>query len=91
MKSKWTPLALSDFDKSIEYIAINYPTAARKVAKVIYNSVHKLSDHPEIGRPGRIPGTREMIIKTIPYLIPYRVRDNTIHILRVLHTSRTYQ
>lgn len=40
-----------------------------------------------MGRPGRIPGTRELIISSIPYIIPYRVKNNSIEVLRVLHVA----
>ena len=43
-----------------------------------------------MGRPGRVLGTRELVIGGLPYIIPYRVRDNYVDILRVLHTSRRW-
>jgi len=45
---------------------------------------------PASGRPGRVIGTRELVIGGLPYVVPYRVRDNDIEILRVLHTSRRF-
>ena len=56
----------------------------------IKNAVSLLSDQPGIGRVGRVPGTRELVVDKTPYVLPYRVLDNDIEILRVLHTSRRW-
>lgn len=47
-----------------------------------------LVSHPEIGRPGRSDGTRELVLTGTPYILPYRVRDGRVEILAVFHTSR---
>ena len=49
-----------------------------------------LPGRPAIGRPGRVLGTRELVIGRLPYIVPYRVREKDIEILRVLHTSRRW-
>ena len=49
-----------------------------------------LARHAVPGRPGRVLGTRELVIQGLPYIIPYRVRDNHVEILRVLHTARRW-
>jgi toxin ParE1/3/4 len=49
-----------------------------------------LTRHAALGRPGRVMGTRELVIGNLPYIIPYRVRDGEIEILRVLHTARRW-
>ena len=56
----------------------------------IINTVEALVDHPATGRVGRVEGTRELIISGLPYIVPYRIRGNTVEILRVLHTSRLW-
>ena len=47
-----------------------------------------LATHPALGRPGRVPGTRELVVSGTPYLIPYRVHGKTVEILRVFHGAR---
>ena len=47
-----------------------------------------LAARPALGRPGRVPNTRELAVLKTRYIVPYRVRDDTIEILRVFHTSR---
>lgn len=49
-----------------------------------------MSEQPAMGRLGRVPNTRELVIDKAPYILPYRVRDNKIEILCVLHTSRRW-
>ncbi|HUG25669.1 type II toxin-antitoxin system RelE/ParE family toxin, partial [Piscinibacter sp.] len=51
-------------------------------------AVSMLAEHPGIGRPGRLPGTRELVVLKTRYVVPYRVRGDTIEVLRVFHTSR---
>ena len=52
----------------------------------VYRLVHLLVDQPAMGRPGRVPGTRELVLQPYPFLIPYRVKGEEIQILRVFHT-----
>ncbi len=73
-----------------EYIATNNPRAARQVARRILEFAEKLRTSPHIGRPGRIYGTRELVIARTPFIILYRVRDGVIEILRVIHGARKW-
>jgi len=85
---KWLKTALRNLDEEISYIASDDPSAARLVMRRIMRSVFLLSTQPSMGRPGRVPGTRELVVPNTRYLIPYRVRRGAIEILRVFHTSR---
>ena len=49
-----------------------------------------LAEQPHQGRAGRVPGTRELVITDTPYIIPYRVVEDTVQILRVLHGKRKW-
>ena len=92
MKIKWTRSSLNDLHDIVQYIANDNTTAARSTAGRIRDAVNHLLDSPEMGRPGRVSGTRELIIAGTPFIIPYRVniKANVIDILRVLHTSRKW-
>ena len=90
MKIKWVRLALGDLDEAGEFIARDNPEAASRVLKHIWDAVQMLADHPHAGRAGRVPGTRELVIAGTPVIIPYRVVENTIQILRVLHGTRKW-
>lgn len=50
--------------------------------------VDALGDFPALGRPGRVLGTRELVIDRYPLIIPYRVVGDELQVLRVFHTSR---
>lgn len=87
MKIKWLEDATHDLQSLRRYIAEDNPSAANRVAKTILKTVNLLSDQPGMGRPGRVHNTRELIISNTPYIIPYRVKDNVIEILRVYHAA----
>jgi toxin ParE1/3/4 len=56
----------------------------------IQNAVDQLSDFPYLGRSGRIPGTRELVVAGSPFIVPYRVREDVIEILTVFHAARRW-
>lgn len=87
MRVKWTKKALFNLDDAINYIASDNPTAATKVAKKIWESSQMLALQPGLGRPGRVAGTRELLISNLPFILPYTRQNDTIYILRVIHTS----
>jgi len=85
---KWLRTALRNLDEEAAYIATDDPIAARIVVGRILSSVKTLVDQPSSGRPGRVPGTRELVVLKTRYIVPYRVRGDVVEILRVFHTSR---
>ncbi len=85
MEIKWLAKAVADLQSLRKFIAADNPRAANYIATRIHQAVEHLQTHPHMGKPGRIPGTRELIIAKTPFLIPYRIKDNFIEILRVLH------
>ena len=72
----------------MEYIARDDADGARKIYVHIRKRVAVLANHSEIGRPGRVFGTRELMMERYPFLIPYRIRDDEVQMLRVFHTSQ---
>ena len=90
MRSRWLRAALGNLQQEAEYIAQEDPAAALRVVGRIGDAVRYLEDHPSMGRPGRVPGTRELVVSGTPYIVPYRVRGQDIEILRVFHTARKW-
>ncbi len=90
MQVKWVRLALNDLDEAGEFIAQDNPEAASRVLRRIWDAAYMLADHPHAGRAGRVPGTRELVIAGTPFTIPYRVVEDTVQILRVLHAKRKW-
>ena len=72
----------------MHHIAQDNPQAAHKIYDIIRCSVDSLAQQPTQGRPGRVYGTRELVLANYPFIIPYRVLGDEIHILRVFHTSQ---
>lgn len=91
LRLRWTKLAERDLDQISAYIGQDNPAAAaRVILEIIDQTESRLSSNVAVGKPGRVIGTRELVIGGLPYLIPYRVRDYDIEILRVMHTARRW-
>jgi toxin ParE1/3/4 len=88
VRVRWLRRALRNLEEEADYIARDDPQAAAQVERIAA-SVDLLATHPGLGRPGRVPGTRELIVTGAPYIVPYRVRDDTVEILRVIRPSTT--
>lgn len=91
MKIVWSPEAIGDLISLRAYIAENNSAAALRTAQRIVQLIEDgLVENPSMGRPGRVPGTRELVITRTPYVVPYRVRGDAIEILRVYHGARLW-
>jgi len=91
MNIVWSPEAIEDLAALRTYIAEDNPAAARRVVLQIIQTIEQLlSDNPQIGRAGRVPGTRELVIPRTPYIVPYRFQRATIQVLRVYHGARRW-
>lgn len=91
MKTVWSKEAIFDLVELRAYISENSPDAARRVAIAVLHAVEAhLHENPAYGRPGRVPGTREMVVPKTPVVVPYRVRGNRLEILRVYHHARVW-
>jgi toxin ParE1/3/4 len=90
MRVRWLNMALQILNDEAAYIAQDDPAAARIAVQRVFDTVAILADNPGLGRPGRIYGTRELVVPDTRYIIPYRVRPrlDQIEILRAFHTSR---
>lgn len=91
MNIQWSNEAIDDLQNLHAFIARDNPVAARKMALTIVEVVEtELPDNPRMGRPGRVNGTRELVITQTPYIVPYRIKADTIQILRVYHGARRW-
>ena len=90
MTVTWLDRAVEDLKAVRAYIARDSPSAAAEVARRLRNAVKLLADYPAAGRPGRVPNTRELVVAGTPYILPYRVRSESVEILRVLHGAQTW-
>ncbi|MBC7842029.1 MAG: type II toxin-antitoxin system RelE/ParE family toxin [Gemmatimonadaceae bacterium] len=88
MRVRWLHNALRNLDEEASFIATDDPAAARLVVQRVLDATALLAEQPGMGRHGRVSGTRELTVAETRYLVPYRVRGETVEILRVSHTSR---
>lgn len=86
----WTVTAVRDLRAVRDYIAAQDPSAARAVGRKILDAAANLTQHPAIGRAGRVPDTRELMIAGLPFILPYTVDENRVVILAVLHGARRW-
>jgi addiction module RelE/StbE family toxin len=85
MRIVWSRRALRHLRHLREYIGRDNPEAAARVAQRILAAVELLAEHPSLGRPGRVFGTRELVVPGTPYIIPYRVRAARLELIAVFH------
>jgi toxin ParE1/3/4 len=90
MNIRWSPEAAVDFAGIVEYIRAQNPAAADRIARTIYDSVTSLESFPQRGRPGRVEGTRELVLAPLPFIVVYRIKQNVVEAARVLHSSQRW-
>lgn len=90
MRLEWTRPAVRDLGEAGAFIASDNPQAAERMADRVREAVEYLQEQPNIGRPGRVPGTRELVVTGTTFIVVYRVRGAAVQVLRVLHHSRKW-
>lgn len=90
MKLIWSPQALRDLAAVHATISQDDPTAARAVIGRILSLIERLPTTPHLGRPGRVAGTRELVIPRTPFIVPYRVSATAVEVARVYHAARRW-
>lgn len=89
LKVSWLPTASDDLAEILTYIAARSPNAALSLRHRIESAVLPLAEHPYLYRPGRVPGTRELVAHP-NYVVVYRVTDMAIEVINVLHSRQEY-
>jgi toxin ParE1/3/4 len=87
---RWLRRALKNLGEEAEYIAHDDPESAARIVERIATSVERRASYPALGRPGRVAGTRELVIAGTAFVVPYRVRGETVEILRIFHGARKW-
>ncbi len=90
VRVRFTATALRNLSAIGEYIARDDSESAVSVVGRVYDAARELARHPGKGRPGRIAGTRELLIPGLPYIVVYREKDAEAQVLRVLHSARLW-
>jgi addiction module RelE/StbE family toxin len=90
VKTRYTRRALLDLAEIHDYVAADDPAAAGRVIAEIEREIAQLEAHPRIGRPGRVEGTRELVITRYPYVVAYNDLEQEIQVLSVIHSARSW-
>jgi len=90
IRIRWTRRARAHLDGIGRHVAEHHSVAAGRVVKRIVALVDHLTMQPQIGRPGRVRGTRELVVPDFPYIIAYRLRDQDVEVLAVFHALRRW-
>jgi len=90
MLVRWTAPAAEDLKRITRHIRKDNPTAARNVAKTIFDAGNSLDTLAQRGREGRIAGTREMVFPGWPYILVYQVMEHAVEILRIYHGAQDW-
>jgi toxin ParE1/3/4 len=96
MRVRWTDPAQTDFLQILAYIARDNPAAAERVGWRLLSAIDGLAAQPRLGRPGRVAGTRELVIPRLPYVAIYRIVEaarataSEVEVLRVIHGARRW-
>lgn len=86
MQILWTEPASQDLESIAAYIGADKPGAVARQVLLIIDAVDDfIAQNPGTGRPGRVPGTRELVVPGTRYIVAYRVRNRSLQILRVMH------
>ncbi len=89
MRVIWTPEALQDRLTVWDYIAADNPRAAARMDELFSDAAARLVDHPKLGRPGKIAGTRELVTHE-NYRLVYEIERETVWVLVLIHTARQW-
>ena len=90
MVIRWTQRATNDLTRICDYLAQHGNFTSRRVALTIYRRTNSLQKFPNRGRSGRVAGTRELILTNLPYIIVYKVRQDTVQIVRILPGAQVW-
>lgn len=88
MRIRWTAPAAADLEQIKSYLDQHYPHLAQRTVRLLYDSILGLKTMPNRGRVGLHSGTRELVLSPLPYIVVYRVRDDSVEILHIVHGSR---
>jgi toxin ParE1/3/4 len=87
----WLPEALRNRFEQLDFIAVDSPSAAADLDEEIEAQVDSLALHPRLGRPGRVKGTRELVVSRSPFVVVYRIKAGSrVEVLRLLHGAQQW-
>jgi plasmid stabilization system protein ParE len=88
MRILWTPAAAADLQNLTDYLKEHHPHYRQPTMRKVYAAVQSLKEWPHRGRVGREEGTRELVFPPLPYIAVYRVKEQSIEVLRIYHGAQ---
>jgi len=88
MRIRWTPAATADLQSISDYLKQHHPSYHVATMRKLYAAIRDLKQWPGRGHPGREKGTREIFFPPTPYVAVYRVKEQTIEVVRIYHTAQ---
>ncbi len=90
MKLRLTPRASEQLLSAYDYLQAVNASAATTQIEWIFDAIDLLARYPHAGRKGRIAGTQEMVVPRTPFIVAYRLEQQELQILAVLHSSQRW-
>jgi toxin ParE1/3/4 len=88
MRVRWTPAAAENLEHIKNYLTEHHPQFAQSTVLELYEAVRSLKTSPRRGRPGREGDTRELVLPRLPYIVAYRIKEDSIEILHIYHGAQ---
>jgi len=90
MRLRWTVAAADDLERIADYLFEKTPKNAGQLIRKIFNAPSALKSFPNRGRPGKKPGTRELLVPSLPWILVYQVTGDVVSIVRILHGAQDW-
>ncbi|MEX1129595.1 MAG: type II toxin-antitoxin system RelE/ParE family toxin [Vicinamibacterales bacterium] len=90
MQLRWTREAADDLEHIADYLLTHTPDRANELVRTVYDAPSALLTFPNRGRPGKKEGTRELVLTRLPYIVVYKVADDVIFVVRILHGAQKW-
>ena len=88
MRIRWTLVAASDLEHIKDYLTEHYPHLAQSTVLELYETIRSLKTSPHRGRVGREEGTRELVFTRLPYIVAYRIKEQSVEVLHIHHAAQ---
>ena len=88
MQIRWTPAAAVDLENISKYLKDHHSHYRQPTMRKLYEGIRSLKSQPHRGRPGQEEGTRELVFSPLPYVAVYRLKEQTIEVVRVYHGAQ---
>jgi toxin ParE1/3/4 len=88
MRIRWTPAAAADLQHVSDDLKDRHPRYRQPTVRKLFAAIDSLRKSPSRGRVGREEGTRELVLHPLPYIALYRVKEQTIEVLRIYHGAQ---